>query len=46
VDAVAARIEELGGTVQEETRTTFGELDFVYCRDPDGTRVELMRLAG
>jgi catechol 2,3-dioxygenase-like lactoylglutathione lyase family enzyme len=46
VDAVAARIQELGGTVDGETRTRLGELDFVYCRDPDGTRVELMRLTG
>ena len=49
VDAVAAVIESLGGTVLPDTRTTFGssnELDFVYCTDPDGVRVELMRLPG
>jgi len=31
------------------TRTTFGTsdaLDFVYCTDPDGTRIELMHLPG
>jgi glyoxylase I family protein len=45
VDAVASRIEELGGTVHPDTRTTLAEnLDFVYCTDPDGTRIELMRL--
>jgi catechol 2,3-dioxygenase-like lactoylglutathione lyase family enzyme len=44
VDGVAARLRELGGTVHEQTRTTMGALDFVYCTDPDGTRIELMRL--
>jgi len=50
VDAVAAVIENLGGTVVSSTRTTFdlGEttLDFVYCTDPDGVRIELMHLPG
>jgi catechol 2,3-dioxygenase-like lactoylglutathione lyase family enzyme len=52
VDAVAARLTALGGTVHEHTRTTFPDadgnpqLDFVYCTDPDGTRIELMRLPG
>jgi lactoylglutathione lyase len=44
VDAVAALVVEHGGTVHPETRTTMGTLDFVYCSDPDGTRVELMKL--
>jgi catechol 2,3-dioxygenase-like lactoylglutathione lyase family enzyme len=44
VDAVAALVEQHGGTVHPETRTTMGTLDFVYCSDPDGTRVELMKL--
>lgn len=47
VVAVAARLQELGGTVLEHTRTTFSpEMDFVYCTDPDGTRIELMKLPG
>ena len=52
VDAVAARLSDLGGTVYPHTRTTFpdgdgnAQLDFVYCTDPDGTRIELMRLPG
>ena len=47
VDAVAATLRELGGTVIEHTRTTFSpEMDFVYCTDPDGTRIELMKLPG
>jgi lactoylglutathione lyase len=48
VGAAAARLEQVGGTVVPGTRTTFGEgpgaMDFVYCTDPDGTRVELMHL--
>lgn len=46
VAEAAAKVEELGGTVHTETRTTMadGALDFVYCSDPDGTRVELMRI--
>lgn len=47
VDAVAAELARLGGTVLEHTRTTFSpEMDFVYCTDPDGTRIELMKLPG
>jgi catechol 2,3-dioxygenase-like lactoylglutathione lyase family enzyme len=52
VDDVAERLRSLGGTVHEHTRTTFPDetgapqLDFVYCTDPDGTRIELMRLPG
>jgi shikimate kinase/catechol 2,3-dioxygenase-like lactoylglutathione lyase family enzyme len=48
VDAAAARVAQTGGSVLDATRTTFGEgaglTDFVYCTDPDGTRVELMRI--
>jgi lactoylglutathione lyase len=48
VDAVAATIEALGGTVVHPTRTVIGDgqahLDFVYCTDPDGVRIELMKL--
>ena len=50
VAATAARIIELGGAVVEASRTTidFGgtPLEFVYCTDPDGVRVELMDLGG
>ena len=49
LDPVAQVIESLGGTVVAGTRTTFGTtdvLDFVYCTDPDGTRIELMHLPG
>ena len=46
VEGTAATIEALGGTVVRETRTTFAfgdsTLDFVYCTDPDGERIELM----
>jgi lactoylglutathione lyase len=48
VDGVAALLESLGGTVVHPTRTTFdlGDrcLDFLYCTDPDGVRIELMVL--
>jgi lactoylglutathione lyase len=50
VQAVAKRIAELGGEVIEHTRTTmeFGDvaLEFIYCTDPDGVRIELMDLGG
>jgi catechol 2,3-dioxygenase-like lactoylglutathione lyase family enzyme len=50
VDGVAAAIESLGGTVVRTTRTTLDfsgtELDFLYCTDPDGVRIELMDLTG
>jgi lactoylglutathione lyase len=50
VDAVAATVERLGGSVVAATRTTFDlsgtTLDFVYCTDPDGVRIELMRIPG
>jgi lactoylglutathione lyase len=52
VDVVAEAIESLGGTMVTDTRTTFGSsdvldvLDFVYCTDPDGVRIELMHLPG
>jgi lactoylglutathione lyase len=48
VDGVATVIEALGGTVVKATRTTFDlpdtRLDFLYCTDPDGVRIELMDL--
>ncbi|MGD0313400.1 MAG: VOC family protein [Acidimicrobiales bacterium] len=48
VDAVAAVIEGLGGTVVTATRTSIDlpgtRLDFLYCTDPDGVRIELMDL--
>ena len=50
VAGTAARIVELGGAIVESSRTSidFGgtALEFVYCTDPDGVRVELMDLGG
>jgi catechol 2,3-dioxygenase-like lactoylglutathione lyase family enzyme len=48
VDAVAAQVAAHGGTVLHDTRTTFENdggpaMDFVYCTDPDGVRIELMQ---
>jgi lactoylglutathione lyase len=46
--ATAALVLEHGGAVVETSRTRidFGEtqLNFVYCTDPDGVRIELMDL--
>jgi catechol 2,3-dioxygenase-like lactoylglutathione lyase family enzyme len=48
LDHVAGVVESLGGTVVTATRTTLGSsdrpVDFVYCTDPDGVRIELMHL--
>ena len=50
VEAVAAKMVELGGSRVASSRTTidFGgtPLEFVYCTDPDGVRIELMDLGG
>ena len=50
VAATVARIVALGGAVVESSRTTIDlggtALEFVYCTDPDGVRVELMDLGG
>jgi lactoylglutathione lyase len=50
IDQVASTIESCGGTVVTSTRTTFEgggtKLDFLYCTDPDGIRIELMDLPG
>jgi glyoxylase I family protein len=50
VERLAKTIEEFGGTVVQGTRTTFdlpeARMDFVYCTDPDGVRIELMDLPG
>jgi catechol 2,3-dioxygenase-like lactoylglutathione lyase family enzyme len=47
---VAARLVELGGAIVDSSRTTIDlggtALEFVYCTDPDGVRVELMDLGG
>jgi catechol 2,3-dioxygenase-like lactoylglutathione lyase family enzyme len=48
VDQVATAIVGCGGSVVADTRTTLdlagARLDFVYCTDPDGVRIELMDL--
>ena len=50
LEAVAAASRTFGGTVVASTRTTLDlggtVLDFVYCTDPDGVRIELMDLGG
>ena len=48
VEATAGTIEAFGGRIVRGTRTTFDlgatTLDFLYCTDPDGVRIELMDL--
>ena len=41
VDASAARLVELGGTIITATRASLG-VEIVFLADPDGARVELM----
>jgi catechol 2,3-dioxygenase-like lactoylglutathione lyase family enzyme len=48
VDAAAKELEEYGGTIVDGTRSGQHDPDMVqiiFVADPDGTRVELMRLA-
>ncbi|MDB5395285.1 MAG: putative glyoxalase [Rhodospirillales bacterium] len=44
IDAVAANVLEAGGRTYPNTRSIFGSgIEVMYCTDPDGVRVELMR---
>lgn len=43
VDEIADRIAAAGGVVLTETRTQIGSADLLFCTDPDGIRIELMR---
>lgn len=47
VDATAREIAARGGHICAGTKLASAETgDFLYCTDPDGTRIELMRLPG
>jgi len=50
VAAVVAQVVALGGAVVDASRTIINfagtPLEFVYCTDPDGVRIELMDLGG
>jgi lactoylglutathione lyase len=50
VAGTAARMVALGGAIVESSRTAIDlggtALEFLYCTDPDGVRVELMDLGG
>jgi lactoylglutathione lyase len=50
LEGAADAIEAAGGQVVRRTRTRLDvagmELDFVFCTDPDGVRIELMDLGG
>jgi len=44
IDAVAAVVLAAGGQTYPQTRAVFGSgIEIMYCTDPDGVRVELMR---
>ena len=46
VDAAAAELVAAGGTELASTRTTGDGIDLVFLSDPDGVRIELMRMGG
>lgn len=48
IDGWADRIKAAGGTVHEPTRAHYAENDttMLYCTDPDGVRIELMKAPG
>jgi catechol 2,3-dioxygenase-like lactoylglutathione lyase family enzyme len=50
LEATASKVVERGGAVVETSRTRIDlggtPLEFVYCTDPDGVRIELMNLGG
>jgi catechol 2,3-dioxygenase-like lactoylglutathione lyase family enzyme len=48
IETVAAKLAELGGTMQPTTRVQFpngdgGQMTAMYMADPDGVRVDLMQ---
>ena len=46
IDLRAARVREAGGAVYPSTRATFQSgVEMIYCTDPDGIRVELLKAA-
>ena len=47
LDSAARALEAAGGKVLWHTRTHFdrGDIDAIFCNDPDGTRIELMQVA-
>ena len=48
IDAAADRLRAAGGHVFDHTRAYFpdGDATMLYCTDPDGVRIELMKLPG
>ncbi len=44
VDAVAERVVAYGGSIVQGTRIDTPGGEFIFCLDPDGVRLELMRL--
>jgi len=46
LEATAAALVAAGGTILAATRTTDANVDLLFLRDPDGTRIELMQFLG
>lgn len=44
LDETARRIVEFGGQTLDETRCDLGYGHLMFCADPDGTRIELIRI--
>jgi len=44
LDAVAARIVEFGGVRLDASRSELDYGELMFCADPDGTRIELIRM--
>lgn len=44
LDEVAARIAEYGGLRLDQSRSDLGYAELMFCADPDGTRIELVRM--
>jgi lactoylglutathione lyase len=44
LDVAAARIAEFGGVRLDTTRSDLGYGELMFCADPDGTRIELIRM--
>jgi len=44
LDEVASRIAEYGGSRLDASRSDLGYGELMFCADPDGTRIELVRI--
>ena len=44
LDLVASRIAAFGGSRLDESRSDLGYGELMFCADPDGTRIELVKM--